>query len=188
MNIDITEVIKGASTKPFAFMAHYPGCGVGGHCIPVDPYYLIEKAKSVGFDHHFLRVAREINNSMPEYTVELLQDALNENKQCLNGTKVGLLGLSYKANVGDLRESPALIIEQILKKKGAEVITCDPYLDSDCKTIKEVQEKADVLLLATNHDEFKKINFDKVSVFVDGRNMFLEKKPHSCIYRGIGRS
>lgn len=189
MDIDIVEVIKGASSKPFAFLAHYPGCGVGGHCIPVDPYYLIEKAKSIGFDHHFLRVARDINNSMPQFTVELLQDALNEKKTCLNGTTIGLLGLSYKANVGDLRESPALVIKALLEKKGANVITCDPFIDSaDYKTIKHIQEETNFFVLATNHDEFKAIKLDKVQVLIDGRNMFSATDiPKNCFYKGIGR-
>ncbi|MBN1175689.1 nucleotide sugar dehydrogenase [Candidatus Woesearchaeota archaeon] len=185
LDIDVVEVIRGASTKPFAFMPHYPGCGVGGHCIPVDPYYLIEKAKSKGFDHKFLRNARTINESMPGHTVNLLQDALNEDKRALNGTIVGLLGLSYKANVGDLRESPSLVIKKFLEKKGAKVITFDPYIKSDVDSLKELQNKTDTILLATNHDAFKNIDFSKVKVFVDGRNMFHDNIPN-CIYKGIG--
>src|SRR6185369_4593253 len=127
LDINITNVIKGASTKPYAFMPHWPSCGVGGHCIPVDPYYLIERAKASGFDHEFLKIARKVNNSMPEYTVELLQDALNTVKLPLNGTVVGLLGISYKANVADLRESPALQIIKHLKRHGAEVLVFDPH-------------------------------------------------------------
>lgn len=186
LNINIIEVIQGASTKPFAFMPHYPGCGVGGHCIPVDPYYLIEKAKQVGFDHKFLRAARAINNSMPKHLVTRLQDALNEDKRCLNGCKIGLLGLSYKANVGDLRESPAIVIKELLEKKGAEVIVFDPHIKSDVNTLSELQNKTDVLVLATNHKEFSEIDFSKVRVFIDGRNMFAQKKPQGLIYRGIG--
>ncbi|MCX8094241.1 MAG: nucleotide sugar dehydrogenase [Candidatus Goldbacteria bacterium] len=186
MDIDIMEVIKGASTKPFAFMPHYPSCGVGGHCIPVDPYYLIEKAKSIGFDHKFLKLAREINESMPQYTVELLIDALNENKMCLNGTTVGILGLSYKGNVGDLRESPALIIIDILKKKGANVITYDPYIKSDCKSLDEIQNKCDIFILCADHNEFRNIDFNRIKIFIDGKNMFYDKKI-KCIYKGIGR-
>jgi len=186
LNINIVEVIQGASTKPFAFMPHYPGCGVGGHCIPVDPYYLIEKAKTVGFDHKFLRTARAINNSMPAHLLNRLQDALNEDKKCLNGSKVGLLGLSYKANVGDLRESPALIIKELLERKGAEVITYDPYVKSDVESLEKLQEKTNILVLATNHKEFKNIDFSKVRIFIDGRNMFSQNKPEGIIYRGIG--
>lgn len=189
MDIDVVEVIKGSSTKPFAFMPHYPGCGVGGHCIPVDPYYLIERAKTKGFDHKFLRLAREINNSMPEYTIEKMQDALNEQKLSINGTKIGILGLSYKPNVGDLRESPSLEIIKLLKKKGANIITYDPYIQSDCKTLKELQSKTKILLLATGHDEFRKLDMKKVKVLVDGRNMFSnEKLPKNITYKGIGRS
>ena len=186
MGIDVVEVISGASTKPFAFMPHKPSCGVGGHCIPVDPYYLIEKAKSYGFDHRFLRLAREINNSMPEYTIDLLQDALNENKRCLNGTTIGILGLSYKAGVGDMRESPSLIIIESLKKKGAKILTFDPYVKGDTTSLEEIQTKTDVLLLCTGHKEFSKINFAKVAILIDGQNFFAGKEP-TCTYRGIGR-
>src|SRR3989344_2934011 len=105
--IDILEVIKGASTKPFGFMPHYPGCGVGGHCIAVDPYYLISKAKQIGFNHQFLSLAREINNSMPHYAIELLENELKKIKKSIKSAKVGVLGLAYKANVDDARESPA---------------------------------------------------------------------------------
>src|SRR3989338_4273896 len=106
--IDITEVLKGASTKPFGFMAHYPGVGVGGHCIAVDPYYLIAKAKQIGFNHEFLILARKINESMPSYTVSLLESELKKMDKRLSGAKVGILGLAYKADVDDVRESPAL--------------------------------------------------------------------------------
>jgi nucleotide sugar dehydrogenase len=186
MNIDVVEVINGAATKPFAFMPHYPSCGVGGHCIPVDPYYLIEKAKSVGFDHKFLKLAREINNSMPKYTVDLLIEALNEHKMSLNGTTVGVLGLSYKANVGDLRESPSFEIIKLLKKKGANVITYDPYVKSDCTSLAEIQEKCDAFVLCTDHKEFSNIDFNKVKIMIDGKNMFYGKNIHTT-YKGIGR-
>ncbi len=139
MNIDITNVIRGASTKPYAFMAHWPSRGVGGHCIPVDPYYLIEKAKENDFDHKFLRMARSINNSMPQYTVELLQAEMNGIKKSLKGSNIGILGLSYKADVGDLRESPALKIMKKLKEKGAILHTFDPYLP-EMSTVKNVRE------------------------------------------------
>ncbi len=122
MDIDITNVIRGASTKPYAFMAHWPSRGVGGHCIPVDPYYLIEKAKENDFDHKFLRTARNINNSMPQYTVDLLQAKMNEIRKSLKGANIGILGLSYKADVGDLRESPAFKIIEKLKERGALLI------------------------------------------------------------------
>ena len=99
LGIDVINVIKGAATKPFAFMPHFPGCGVGGHCIPVDPYYLIQYAKNIGFNHDFLSLARRINEEMPEFTVQLLAKALNENKMVLNGTRVAVLGLAYKPEI-----------------------------------------------------------------------------------------
>src|SRR3989338_6320700 len=106
--IDITEVIKGASTKPFSFMPHYPGVGVGGHCIAVDPYYLISKARQMGFNHDFLILARKINESMPQYTVSLLENELKKLNKTLNGAKVGILGLAYKPNVDEDRKSTRL--------------------------------------------------------------------------------
>ena len=186
MDIDTVEVIKGASTKPFAFMAHYPSCGVGGHCIPVDPYYLIERAKAKGFDHKFLKLAREINNSMPEYTVQLMIDALNEHKLALNGTTIGVLGLSYKADVADLRESPSLEVIKILKKKGANVITFDPFIASDASSLHDFQIKCPYMILCTNHKQFKDLDFDKIKILIDGKNMFHNEK-FNFTYRGIGR-
>lgn len=195
LDIDIKDVIEGASTK-FSFMAHFPSCGVGGHCIPVDPYYLIERAKESGFDHKFLKIAREINNSMPDYTVELLQDALNEVEKPLKGTKVGVLGLSYKANVDDLRESPSLKIIKLLEKSGAKVLIFDPHIKSksNVKTLSELLKKSEALILATNHNEFKDLDGEilkknSIQVLIDGKNMFDKKKfkKHGIIYKGIGR-
>src|SRR3989338_6120545 len=118
--IDVVEVIKGASTKPFAFMPHYPGAGVGGHCISVDPYYIIEKARRLGFEHKFLILARQINNSMPHYTIGLLEEQLAKSKKTFKNTKIGVLGLAYKANVDDTRESPAHEVLNVLKSKRSE--------------------------------------------------------------------
>lgn len=196
MGIDVKNVIDGAATKPFAFMAHYPGRGVGGHCIPVDPYYLIERAKESGFDHKFLRVAREINNSMPVYTVELMQDLLNEAGLAMKGTAIGVMGLSYKANVDDLRESPAIKIIAELKKKGAKVVRYDPYILklSDAKNLKSFLKKSKAVILVTNHKEFMEINpqeykKNKIAAIVDGMNsMSGEKiKKLGIKYHGIGR-
>jgi nucleotide sugar dehydrogenase len=197
MDIDIKDVIEGASTKPFAFMAHYPSCGVGGHCIAVDPYYLIERAKRAGFDHKFLKIAREINNSMPEYTVEKLQDALNLVKLPLNGTRVGVLGLAYKANVDDTRESPSFEIIKHLKSHMAEVETFDPYIleRSSVKSLDELLGKSQAIVIATNHREFlesitpKRLIDNGILVVIDGKNC-LDKKAFQesgLIYRGIGR-
>ena len=195
LGIDIVDVIKGASTKPFAFMPHWPGRGVGGHCIPVDPYYLIERAKASGFDHEFLKIARKVNNSMPEYTVELLQDALNKVKLPLNGTSVGVLGISYKANIADLRESPTFKIIEFLHHHSAQVLTFDPYVleKSSEKSLEEILEKSEALIVATNHKDFVAIDpalFKKhgIKVIIDGMNC-LDKEAiekHGIIYKGIG--
>jgi nucleotide sugar dehydrogenase len=196
MDIDVKDVIDGASTKPFAFMAHYPGRGIGGHCIPVDPYYLIERAKKAGFDHKFLRTSREINNSMPDYTIELLQDKLNEVKLPLNGTNVGILGISYKANVDDDRESPYYGIVKALQKHKAVIHSFDPHIlkKSSCKTLEELLEKSEAIVLVTNHKEFVDINGELlkengIKVIVDGMNC-LDKdgiKKAGIVYKGIGR-
>jgi len=196
MGIDVKNVIDGASTKPFCFMAHYPGRGVGGHCIPVDPYYLIERAKESGFDHKFLRVAREINNSMPNYTVELMQDLLNDAGLAMKGMAIGVMGLSYKANVDDLRESPAIKIIAELKKKGAKVVSYDPYILklSDASNLKDFLRKCKAIILVTSHKEFMEINpqeykKNKIVAIVDGMNaMPGEKiKKLGIKYHGIGR-
>jgi len=193
MGIDIIEVIKGASSKPFAFMAHYPSCGVGGHCIPVDPYYLIEKAKKSGFNHKFLQIAREINNSMPHYTVKKLMTGLNDLEKSVKGTNIGILGLSYKANVGDLRESPSLEIIKELKRLGANLFVCDPYVDKfdvNLCSVDEVISNCDAVILATNHTDFLDINdWGKVKLIIDGKNMYDRDTivNKEIIYKGIGR-
>jgi nucleotide sugar dehydrogenase len=197
LEIDIKDVIAGASTKPFAFMAHYPSCGVGGHCIAVDPYYLIERARQSGFDHKFLKIAREINNSMPEYTVEKLQDALNLIKLPMNDTVIGILGLTYKPNVDDTRESPAFVIIKHLKKHLARVEIFDPHVISKSTTqsLEEILAKSEAIILTTDHREFKErltpeiLLAHKVHIVIDGKNCLdraaFEKA--GIIYRGIGR-
>lgn len=196
LGIDIVNVIDGAATKPFSFMAHYPGCGVGGHCIPVDPYYLIEYAKSKGFDHNFLILARRINNQMPKFTVDKVIEGLNEKKIVLNGTRVAVLGISYKPNIGDDRESPSYEIVKTLEAYGAIVATYDPYVlhKSTAKGIEDAVEGAEAVIVATAHKEFIDtspqlfINHG-VKVIVDGRNclskdLFVQS---DIIYKGIGR-
>lgn len=190
--IDTLEVIKGASTKPFAFMPHYPGIGVGGHCIAVDPYYMIEKGKEVGFDHDFLSLARRINSNMPLFTVEVIRDGLNEFKKSLNGSKIAVLGLSYKANVADDRESPSYQLIHLLEEKKANVVTFDPYFPetSSAASLEKALENADCVVLATAHDEFIKdlSIYQRNPLFIDGRNAldksFFIKK--GILYKGIG--
>ncbi|OGF22721.1 hypothetical protein A2Y83_02465 [Candidatus Falkowbacteria bacterium RBG_13_39_14] len=196
MGIDVTNVIRGAATKPFAFMPHWPSRGVGGHCIPVDPYYLIEKAKDYNFDHQFLRIARSINNSMPFYTVELLQNALAEIGKSLKNASIGILGVSYKANVGDLRESPTLKIIKKLEESGTKLHIYDPYISeySNVSSSEELLEKSEAVMLLTDHKKFLDIppDFFKkygIKVVIDGMNCLDKEKilKLGIIYRGIGR-
>ena len=195
--IDITEVIKAASTKPFSFMPHYPGAGVGGHCIAVDPYYLIAKAKQMGFNHEFLILARKINESMPSYTVELLEQELKKINKRLENAKVGVLGMAYKATVDDIRESPALKIISMLTEKKANVYAYDPYLkdNSNVDSLNELLEKSDYLILVTDHKEFKDMDIGKlkekgIKIVIDGRNCLdkEEIKKLGIAYHGIGSS
>src|SRR3989338_4137976 len=172
MGIDTLEVLKGASNKPFAFMPHYPGCGVGGHCIPVDPYYLIAKAKELGAPVQVMSSARRVNNLMPKYAVSRLIDGLNAAGISIKGATIGILGLSYKANISDMRESPSLEIKHELLKLGAKVLCCDPHCNghADAK-IDEILEKCTGIILATNHTKFLEINdWKNVKVLIDGRN------------------
>ncbi len=197
LGIDTLDVIEGAKTKPFAFLAHYPSVGVGGHCIPVDPYYLIERAKRSGFNHQFLKLAREINNSMPAYTVDLLVRALNEKRRSLSSVRVGLLGLAYKKNVADTRESPTFRVMKILTDEyRAAFEVFDPHLpdQSTVPTLNDLLDRCDALILMTDHDEFRAIRVrifkeKKILAIIDGKNA-LDKEAITklgIVYRGIGR-
>jgi len=127
MGIDIWEVIEAAATKPFGFQAFYPGPGLGGHCIPIDPFYLSWKAKEFNFNTRFIQLAGEVNEAMPEFVLQQLILALNTRKKALNGSQVLLLGMSYKKDIDDLRESPSLTLFELLREHGAEVKYNDPY-------------------------------------------------------------
>lgn len=128
MGIDIWEVIEAAKTKPFGFMPFYPGPGLGGHCIPIDPFYLTWKAREFGKHTRFIELAGEINTAMPEYVIQRLTEALNSQRKSVNGSKVLLVGLAYKANVDDMRESPTFALLDLLKARGAEVAYYDPHV------------------------------------------------------------
>ena len=128
MGIDIWEVIEAAKTKPFGFKAFYPGPGLGGHCIPIDPFYLTWKAKEYGVNTKFIELAGEINRGMPQFVIDATADALNKRKKPINGSKILIIGLAYKANVDDMRESPAFYLMDALKNCGAEVGYFDPYI------------------------------------------------------------
>jgi UDP-N-acetyl-D-glucosamine dehydrogenase len=194
MKIDTTEVIKGASTKPFGFMPHWPGVGVGGHCIAVDPYYMIEKGRASGFDHEFLKLARKINSNMPIYTVHLLQNSLNIIGKSLKNSKIGLYGLSYKPNISDSRESPTLqIFNKLKEEKKAKVKIFDPNLlkDSSFSSFERFIKWTDALIICTAHREILSVDFKKfknLKVIIDGRNCLNKEKIKSLgiIYKGIG--
>jgi UDP-N-acetyl-D-glucosamine dehydrogenase len=130
LGLDTWEVIDGAATKPFGFMKFYPGPGLGGHCIPVDPHYLSWVLKRLNYTARFIELASEINTGMPAYVVELVSDALNIDRKACNGSRVLVLGVAYKANVSDMRESPALDVIQLLQERGADVRYHDPHVPS----------------------------------------------------------
>jgi len=191
LGIDLIETITAASNKPFAFLAHYPGCGVGGHCIPVDPYYLISRAEKSGFNHEFLKKARDVNKSMPEYTINLLVKELNKLSLSIKDTNILLYGLSYKANVGDLRESPALKIEKLLIEWGANVETYDPFVNEKNKSdsLEDALKNKTAVVIATNHNQIINFDFNKtdLKLIVDGRNCINQSNLKNISYTGIGR-
>lgn len=196
LGIDVVNVIDGAATKPFAFMPHYPGVGVGGHCIPVDPYYLIDYAKANGFYHDFLSLARRINEHMPAFTIEQVEAALNERKLALRGSEIAVLGLAYKPNIDDCRESPAFEIIHLLEEKGVNVRSFDPYVleRSSMKTLEMALRGAQAVVITTAHREFTCLTPQDLSAYairivVDGRNCLPKDdfKAAGFVYRGIGR-
>jgi UDP-N-acetyl-D-glucosamine dehydrogenase len=162
MNIDVWEVIDAAGTKPFGFMPFYPGPGLGGHCIPIDPFYLSWKARQSGFECRFIELAGHVNSSMPAYVVERVGEALNTVKKAVNGSKIHLFGVAYKKDVTDMRESPALDILELLHQRGATVSYTDPYVPKlehgDLKLCSVQEDKAgqgiDCAVICTNHRVF----------------------------------
>jgi len=147
LKINVWEVIDAAKTKPFGFMPFYPGPGLGGHCIPIDPFYLSWKAKMNGFDARFIELAGAINEGMPRYVVEKITDALNQHRKSIRGSRIHVLGVAYKAGVNDIRESPALIVMRILADKGAVLSYSDPYIP----TIREVGFDLDTVALTNGY-------------------------------------
>jgi UDP-N-acetyl-D-glucosamine dehydrogenase len=180
MDIDVWEVIDAAKTKPFGFMPFYPGPGLGGHCIPIDPHYLSWKARQVGFECRFIDLAGYVNSSMPEYVVERIGEALNAVRKPINGSKIHLYGVAYKKNVGDMRESPALDILELLERRGAVVSYSDPFVPTlahGTHSLEAMTEQAalgknpDCIVICTDHATFdwKKLVESGVPV-VDTRN------------------
>jgi UDP-N-acetyl-D-glucosamine dehydrogenase len=190
MNIDVWEVIDAARTKPFGFMPFYPGPGLGGHCIPIDPFYLSWKAKQSGFECRFIELAGHVNGSMPEYVVERISEALNTKKKAINGARIHLFGLAYKKDVSDMRESPALDILQLLHRRGAELSYTDPYVPSlqeGAVCLQSIAEDAvdgiDCAVIATDHKVFNYAAMPgRFPLVVDTRNA-LKGNPAKNIFR-----
>jgi UDP-N-acetyl-D-glucosamine dehydrogenase len=178
LDIDILNVIRGAATKPFAFMPHFPGNGVGGHCISVDPYYMIERGRQAGFDHEFLKLAREINNSMPAFTVGLLHEGLKQLKLDPKKQTIAFLGVTYKKNIDDTRESPAIVIRELLEKEGFTLHVWDPYVPamSTVHTLEEALAGASVVMLAADHTDIVQtltpecLHHAGIKLVIDGKN------------------
>ena len=185
MGIDIYEVIDAAATKPFGFTPYYPGPGLGGHCIPIDPFYLTWKAKEYGMNTRFIELAGEINTSMPSYVIKRSTEALNDIGKSVKGSKILVLGLSYKKNVDDLRESPSLEIIEQLSKKGAIIDFSDPFFDKIPETRKysfEIKSAPirkgsllnyDLVILLTDHDEYDYAMIEEnAKMIIDTRGKF----------------
>ena len=180
LNVDVWEVIDAASTKPFGFMPFYPGPGLGGHCIPIDPFYLSWKARQSGFESRFIELAGHVNAQMPRHVVELIAEALNSQSKAIKGSAVHLFGVAYKPDVGDVRESPALDIAEILHRRGARVGFSDPFVSSvregplalDGVSVDTAMSNGiDCAVVITNHREFDYADIARrAPVVVDTRN------------------
>ncbi|WP_291579180.1 nucleotide sugar dehydrogenase [Clostridium sp. UBA6640] len=179
MGIDVWEVIDAAKTKPYGFMAFYPGPGLGGHCIPLDPFYLEWKAKEYDYHTKLIETSGIINDYMPEFVIENIMNLLNGDKKALNGSKVLLMGAAYKKDIDDMRESPTLKVIELLEKKGAEVIVNDPYIPSFKHKGKEYVsvvweneiKNADIVVITTDHScyDYESI-VEKANLLYDTRN------------------
>lgn len=191
MGINIYEVIDAAATKPFGFVPYYPGPGLGGHCIPIDPFYLTWKAKEYGVNTRFIELAGEINSSMPEYVVGKVAEALNSQGKAIRGSKILVLGIAYKPNVDDMRESPSVEIMAQLRTRGAEICYSDPWVqvfpdmrmyEFDLESTEITEEslaKFDCVVIGTNHDDFDYQMIAKYSkTLVDTRGVFRERQGH----------
>ncbi len=187
MGIDIREVIAAAATKPFGFTPYYPGPGLGGHCIPIDPFYLTWKARSYGLCTRFIELAGEVNTAMPDWVISKLMNALNDRGLALKGARVLVLGIAYKKNVDDMRESPSVVLMDKLLKKGAMVDYSDPHVpifpkirtySFDLTSIDLTAENLagyDCVLIATNHDDFDyELIFQHARLIVDTRGVYRE--------------
>jgi UDP-N-acetyl-D-glucosamine dehydrogenase len=191
MGIDLHEVIRAAATKPFGFVPYYPGPGIGGHCIPIDPFYLTWKAREYGVHTRFIELAGEINSSMPDYVVSKVVDGLNSRKKAVNGSKILVLGIAYKKNIDDSRESPSVVLMERLQELGASISYSDPHIPSfptmrahhfslsSIALTRESIASFDALLLATDHDKFDyELIKSNAQLLIDCRGKFLERAPN----------
>jgi UDP-N-acetyl-D-glucosamine dehydrogenase len=187
MGIDVWEVIAAASTKPFGYMPFYPGPGLGGHCIPIDPFYLTWKAREVEQHTRFIELAGEINTSMPDYVVSKVSDALNTEKKSINGSRILLLGLAYKQDVDDDRESPSYVLIEKLEAKGAHIDYNDPHVPiirptrehphlAGRKSVEISECGYDCVLVATHHKKYRCYDFSAFQIpIIDSRNCISQK-------------
>jgi UDP-N-acetyl-D-glucosamine dehydrogenase len=182
MGIDIWEIIEAAKTKPFGFMAFYPGPGLGGHCIPIDPFYLTWKAREFGLHTRFIELAGEINTSMPDYVISRVADALNDQGKAIRGSRILIVGLAYKANVDDMRESPSLILIEKLEARGAKVEYNDPYVPIVPHTREHdhlagrksqpITAEYDCIVIATAHQDYNGTEIAALGIpVVDSRRL-----------------
>ncbi|MBT5267875.1 MAG: nucleotide sugar dehydrogenase, partial [Candidatus Marinimicrobia bacterium] len=196
LGVNVWEVIDAAATKPFGFMKFTPGPGLGGHCIPIDPHYLSWKMRTLDYKARFIELASEINASMPEYVVDLVSDGLNGMSKSINGSNILLLGMAYKPDIDDVRESPALDVYALLEAKGAKVSFHDPYV-SEIKFDSRMEQTIDLdhssldqydcVVITTNHSEYDiKAIVDGSALVVDTRNATGNIKSDKVISLGAG--
>ena len=203
MGIDVVDVIEAASTK-WNFIKMYPGPGVGGHCLPVDPFYLTHKSKELGYEPKIILAGRYVNSLMPAHTVDLAEDGLKEAGKKLEDSRVAVLGLAFKPNIGDMRESPSVEVAKLLQKKGANLQVHDSVVENEAVEkalnvpnlpLEDALRGADCVIITTDHDSIRNIEITKIQelsedgcVLVDTRNVFdPDDVPKGLIYRGIGR-
>jgi UDP-N-acetyl-D-glucosamine dehydrogenase len=194
MGVDIFEVVDAAATKPFGFTPYYPGPGLGGHCIPIDPFYLTWKAREYGLSTHFIELAGEINREMPEWVVGRIADALNARERSIKGSRILALGIAYKRDVDDMRESPSVFVMEILRDRGAVVDYSDPNVPVfpkmrehhfDLSSVELTPENIasyDCVVLLTDHSSFDyRMILDNARLIVDTRGKY--RKPHEKVVK-----
>ena len=198
LGVDVWEVIDAAATKPFGFMKFTPGPGLGGHCIPIDPHYLSWKLKALDYNARFIQLAGEINTAMPLHMVGLVQEGLNQQRKSIRGSQILVIGVAYKKNVDDVRESPALDVMKLLENDGAELSFYDPYvsfvklngngINGHKSLTKENLKNSDAVIIMTDHDQidFRFIE-ENSDLIIDSRNVIKKNQPH-VIKLGVGKN